>query len=127
MVKDKEQPGMMLYWETLEALMFLPGEELKNMLQGMENYVKRDEEPELSDTGRVLWPIIRQRLRNDRDRYQELRLTNQIKGLLSSFKTSYAFKNHLDPNSREDQYQYLLSKGIPPDIADHWLRSAAVS
>ena len=109
------QPGILIYWEILEVMLKLGDGQLKDLLCGMKDYVLEGEEPQLSEPACLLWPIIRNRLDNDRNRYLDVTLKNRVKGLTSSFKRTYAELHGLDPSDSYALNEYLLQKGIPED------------
>ena len=113
--KNKCAPGIMLYNDMLQTLTKLPGDKLKIMLDAISSYHLRKEEPVLEDSLMYLWPMIRQRLDNDAQHYEESRVQNRINGLISSFKRTYAPANGIDPNDSAAMGKYLLSKGVSVD------------
>ena len=100
----------------MDALLALPPVQIRNMILAMIDYVKQDIEPDLEDSLKPLWPMIRQRLDCDMERYQNTRVKNQIKGLISHFRNSYAYQHGLDPRDPLALKEFLRDHGIEEEL-----------
>ena len=117
MRKEKEQPGIMLYWEVFDMLKALPDQEVKPLLLAMADFSRFGEEPVLEGTLPVIWPLLRQKMEADRERYQKVRNRNQINCYIGNFKRFYAPKHGVSPEDPEALEEYLLQMGMTEEEA----------
>lgn len=119
-MERKQQPGIMIYWDLFDIMDMLPEDTLKPLLRAMRNYALEGTESELPEPLPLLWPILRQRLQSDGERYDKIRNKNRIRGLVSHFKRNYAPEHGLDPEDNQALRDYLMERGIPEQEASSW-------
>lgn len=68
------RPGVMLYFETLQAIEELDAEEAKQIMSAILHYCRDGEEPAFSGMPAALWHLIRNGLDRDGERYNEKQL-----------------------------------------------------
>ena len=71
------RPGVMLYFETLQAIEELEAEDAKQIMSAILHYSRDGELPALQGTLAAVWSLIRSGLDRDRSRYGE----KQVRGL----------------------------------------------
>lgn len=79
---QKENPGIMLYWGTFDALDEMTDSETKQMLKAMRQYAQSGEEPDFtgSPAMRMAWCFLRDSISRDKERYEEIREQNRENG-----------------------------------------------
>ena len=65
----KKKPGVMIYFELRAMLKLLPDEEKGKLFEAILEYGETGCIRELSDTLRIVWPLIQNRLDSDSLRY----------------------------------------------------------
>jgi hypothetical protein len=81
--QGKEKPGVMLYWETLDALAVLDAESAKALIIAIRDYA-RDGMPPIIAPGSVhaaLWQFIKPKIDADNERYEKISEQNRNKAL----------------------------------------------
>ena len=78
----KEQPGIMLYWSAFDALEEMVDGEAKQMLRAMRQYAQYGEIPDFSGNPsmKMAWCFMKDHIDRDRDRYEDIREKNSLKG-----------------------------------------------
>lgn len=72
--EKKEKPGVMIYWETFDALNNLTAEETKAIVDAVGIYGRYKEKPSFQDRLlSVVWSQIEPKIDRDDDRYEEIR------------------------------------------------------
>ena len=74
---EGSRPGVMLYFETLQAIEELEAEDAKQIMSAILHYSRDGEPPALQGTLAAVWSLIRSGLDRDRSRYGE----KQVRGL----------------------------------------------
>ena len=74
---EGSRPGVMLYFETLQAIEELEAEDTKQIMSAILRYSRDGELPALQGTLAAVWSLIRSGLDRDRSRYGE----KQVRGL----------------------------------------------
>lgn len=74
---EGSRPGVMLYFETLQAIEELEAEDAKQIMSAILHYSRDGEPPALQGTLAAVWSLIRSGLDRDRRRYGE----KQVRGL----------------------------------------------
>lgn len=74
---EGSRPGVMLYFETLQAIEELEAEDAKQIMSAILHYSRDGEPPALQGTLAAVWSLIRSGLDRDRSRYGE----KQARGL----------------------------------------------
>ena len=64
-----EKPGVMIYFEIMEAVNRMSDEQAGALLKAILSYGSTMREPEIRDDLFMLWPLIRARLDSDDERY----------------------------------------------------------
>lgn len=70
----ENRPGVMLYFETLQAIEELEAEDAKQIMSAILHYCRDGEEPAFSGMPAALWHMIRNGLDRDGERYNEKQL-----------------------------------------------------
>lgn len=77
----KERPGVLLYWETFEALENedLSDRDVRRVLVSMHRYARYREVPDFSDSQacRVAWSFIKAKIDADEKRYEQVKATRK--------------------------------------------------
>lgn len=73
---EGSRPGVMLYFETLQAIEELEAEDAKQIMSAILHYSRDGEPPTLQGTLAAVWSLIRSGLDRDRSRYGE----KQVRG-----------------------------------------------
>ena len=68
----KKKPGVMIYFDLRKMLKLLPDEEKGKLFEAILDYGEVGETGELTDTLKIIWPLIQQRLDLDSLRYTEM-------------------------------------------------------
>lgn len=68
------RPGVMLYFETLQAIEELDAEEAKQIMSAILHYCRDGEEPAFRGMPAAIWHLIRNGLDRDGERYNEKQL-----------------------------------------------------
>lgn len=70
-IMAENKPGVMLYFETLQAIEELEAEEAKQILNAIHHYCRDGDEPTFHGMSAALWHLIRNGLDRDGERYNE--------------------------------------------------------
>ena len=104
----KKKPGVMVYFDLRKMLKLLPDNEKGKLFEAILDYGETGEEGELSDTLRIVWPLIKVRLDSDSLQYDK----KVVKRKYASY--SRWTKEHCEKTlSYED---WLETQGYDPDI-----------
>ena len=105
---EKGKPGVMVYWETFEALDRLKPEKLKTMLKAMRNFAQYGEVPDFSDDDMLefAWPLIEQKLVADSERYSDI-VNKKRRAIYGRWWKRYAKENGLDENDEEAKEAWI--------------------
>lgn len=108
----KGKPGVVVYWDTFDALDKLKPEKVKIMLKAMRNFAQYGEVPDFGDDDMLefAWPLIEQRLVSDSERYNKIVNKKVIAGLTSNFKRNYAPKHGINPDDEEALQEYICQQ-----------------
>ena len=71
------KPGIMIYFEIYPCLEMMTLEEKGELLEAMMCYGMTGEEPKLSGNLRFMWPLLRDKLDRDTNRYNRIVMRNQ--------------------------------------------------
>ena len=71
------KPGIMLYFEICPCLKLMTQNEKGELLDAMMAYGQSGEEPELTEKLQIIWPLIRDKLDRDTDRYNRIVIRNE--------------------------------------------------
>lgn len=73
MQKPKGRPGVLLYWETFDALEKLVDGKAKMMLRAIRQYAQHGESPDFSEDPalEMAWTFMKPRIDADAERYEE--------------------------------------------------------
>ena len=64
------QPGIMIYFETMDLMRGLSDADVGSLLRGAVNYVYGHGDPKgLSEYAQIFWPIVRHEVEKDMTRY----------------------------------------------------------
>ncbi len=91
------KPGIMMYFEIYPCLKLMSREEKGDLLESMMHYGMTGEEPKLSGTLEVLWPLLKDRVDRDTDRYNRTVVRNQyasyVKSAQSKNQTALSYED----------------------------------
>lgn len=78
----------MMYFEMIPAFDSMTDATAGKFIKGILHYARDETEPDFSENEglKMLWPIIRERLKNDRDRYISISMANSQKRQYSAYK-----------------------------------------
>lgn len=93
------KPGIMLYFELRPCIEQMNPQEKAEMLDALMDYGEYGQTPELSEKLRMLWPLVRQKLDRDTDRYERTVNRNQY-----ALYSRYAARNN-QPKLSYDQWK----------------------
>lgn len=86
----KEKPGVMLYWETFDALELLDQEEskTKTLLQAIKDYAQFGVVPDFAGdvAMAIIWTTIKPRIDADTERYEQIKRQRKHAGQQSAKK-----------------------------------------
>ena len=85
--RRKERPGAILYFELIPAFDSMTDEAAGKFIKGILHFARDETEPDFSgEQGlSMLWPIVRERLENDRERYITISINNSQKRKYSAY------------------------------------------
>ena len=72
MEKENTQPGVMLYFEIMPALMMLKDKQRLAVYDAIMRYGQYGEEPDLKGEAAICWGFIQSALDRDRERYERV-------------------------------------------------------
>ncbi len=108
-MRQKEKPGVLIFWEVFDALQGLDSERLKEMFLAIYNYSRYGEVPNFGDDPffRILWPFVKDKLDRDTKRYERKQQSSRENGLASDFARNYAPAHGIDPNDEAAKREYI--------------------
>ncbi len=71
------RPGIMVYFEILEAIRELPDRDKGKLFVAMMEYGKNGVPPKLKGTLSAVWPFVRQMIDKDENRYEDMKLQRE--------------------------------------------------
>lgn len=88
MSKEKEKPGIMMYWEMFDVLEILIDGQAKTMLRAIRNYSQYGEAPDFENDKllETLWMLVKPKIDADSDRYEQIREQRRKAGKTSAEK-----------------------------------------
>lgn len=88
MAKEKEKPGIMMYWEMFDVLEILIDGQAKTMLRAIRNYSQYGEAPDFENDKllETLWMLVKPKIDADSDRYEQIREQRRKAGKTSAEK-----------------------------------------
>ena len=104
----KKKPGVMVYFDLRKMLKLLPDAEKGKLFEAILDYGETGEVGELTDTLRIVWPLIQRRLDVDSLQYDK-----------KIVKKKYAAYIRWANENQEDVMSYgqwLESKGYDPEV-----------
>ena len=86
--RKTERPGAMLYFELLPAIDSMTDAAAGQFIKGILHFARDETEPDFShDQGlSMVWPLVRERLKNDRERYLSISMNNSLKRQYAGYK-----------------------------------------
>ncbi len=110
------KPGIMMYFEIYPCLEMMTRAEKGDLLEAMMLYGMTGETPKLSGNIKMLWPLLKDRVDRDTNRYNRVVIRNQY--------ASYA-KTAAKNGEEKLSYEQWLERNYPngyqlEDNADQW-------
>ena len=87
---NPEKPGVMLYFDVIDSMRELSGDECKELIVALEDYGKDGKEPDFKDNKALksLWPVIRSGLNRDNERYVAVRSSRKYGAYCKAMKSN---------------------------------------
>lgn len=78
------KPGIMMYFEIYPCLELMSQKEKGDLLDAMMYYGMTGEKPNVSGNLKILWPLLKDRLDRDTNRYNRIVIRNQYASYVKS-------------------------------------------
>lgn len=104
----KTKPGVMVYFDMRKMLKLLPDNEKGKLFEAILDYGETGETGELTDTLRIVWPLIQQRLDKDSFQYDK----KVVKRKYAAY-TRWANEHNETVATFEE---WLAAKGYDPEV-----------
>lgn len=108
-----EKPGLMLYYKEIDAIrqMDNPVDQL-SAYDCMIEYSRTGVDPNPANPPlRYLWPLLRDAVKRDHERFERVSIASRMRGLKSAF-VQYAKAKGIDPNDEEAFATYVAERDV---------------
>ena len=110
----KKKPGVMIYFDIRRMLKLLPDSEKGKLFEAILDYGETGCTGELTDTLRIVWPLIQHRLDTDSLRYAEVGLKRKYAAYVRWAKEHHELPKDFSVWKREQGYNYDEQDYEPP-------------
>ena len=101
----KSKPGVMVYFDLRKMIKLLPDNEKGKLFEAILDYGETGETEELTDTLRIVWPLIQRRLDIDSLRYTQVGLKRKYAAYVRWAKEHHEIPKDFSFWKREKGYE----------------------